>query len=187
MHFSCRKTSYLAELQKKPKASPANAQTPLIRFVVDLLLLVQLIVVLETFQSLGLGLGLGHQSWHPHQSATSINCIHFRVHLTLLGNRSTRRHATGSRNIKPKVVFKLQKVARYALFCLIMGPFKGKVPVFARLWPVMVMVRVSFTTGAVRSAILATAGLLVYFMSLTKLLCNDCLKKCPELNGFDFS
>ena len=33
--------------------------------------------------------------------------------------------------------------------------------VFARLWPVRVRIRVSFTTGAVRSAILATAGLLV--------------------------
>ena len=32
-------------------------------------------------------------------------------------------------------------------------------PVFARLWPLRV--RVSFTTAAVRSAILATAGLLV--------------------------
>jgi len=40
-----------------------------------------------------------------------------------------------------------------------MGPFKREVPVFARLWPVKV--RVSFTTGAVRSAILETAGLLV--------------------------
>ena len=36
-----------------------------------------------------------------------------------------------------------------------MGPFKGEVPVFARLWPVRV--RVSFTW----SAIIATAGLLV--------------------------
>jgi len=42
-----------------------------------------------------------------------------------------------------------------------MVPLKGEVPVFARLWPVRVTVRVSFTTGAVRSAILATAGLLV--------------------------
>ena len=50
-------------------------------------------------------------------------------------------------------------MARYALFCLTMDTFKGEVPVFARLWPVRV--RVSFTTGAVRSAILATAGLLV--------------------------
>ena len=33
--------------------------------------------------------------------------------------------------------------------------------VFARLWPVGVRVRVSFTTEAVRSAILASAGLLV--------------------------
>jgi len=63
--------------------------------------------------------------------------------------------------MKPEVVFKVQKMARYALFCLIMGSFKAEVPVFARLWPVMVRVRVSFTTGAVWSAILATAGLLV--------------------------
>jgi len=42
-----------------------------------------------------------------------------------------------------------------------MGPFKGEVPVFGRLWPDRVRVRVSFTTGAVQSAILATAGLLV--------------------------
>jgi len=68
-----------------------------------------------------------------------------------------------SRNIKPEVVFKVQKMARYASFCLIMGPFKEGVPAFARLWPVRVRVRagVSFTTGAVRSAILATGGLLV--------------------------
>jgi len=70
-------------------------------------------------------------------------------------------HTTGSRNIKPEVVFKVQKMARYALFCLIMGPYKGEVPVFARLWPVRVRVRVSFMTRAVWSAILATAGLLV--------------------------
>ena len=69
---------------------------------------------------------------------------------------------TGSRNIKPEVVFKGQKMARYASFCLIMGLFKGEVPVFARLWPVRVRVRISFMTGAVRSAILATAGLLVF-------------------------
>ena len=42
-----------------------------------------------------------------------------------------------------------------------MGPFKGKVPVFARLWPVGVKVKVSFMTEAVQSAILATAGILV--------------------------
>jgi len=71
-------------------------------------------------------------------------------------------HTTGSRNIKLEVVFKVQKMVRYASFCLIMGPFKG-VPVFVRLWPVMVRVRVSFMTGAVWSAILATAGLLVIF------------------------
>jgi len=54
-------------------------------------------------------------------------------------------------------------MAQYASFYLIMGPFKGEVPVFARLWPSRVRVRVSFTTGAVRSAILATAVLLVNF------------------------
>jgi len=69
-------------------------------------------------------------------------------------------HTTGSINIKPEVVFKMQKMARYASFCFIMGPFKQEVPVFARLWLVRVWVRVSFTTGAVRSAILATAGFL---------------------------
>ena len=53
-------------------------------------------------------------------------------------------------------------MARYALFCLIMGLFKEEVPVFAKLWPVRFRVRVSFTTGAVRSAILATSGLLVF-------------------------
>jgi len=47
-------------------------------------------------------------------------------------------HATGSRNIKPEVVFKVQRMAQYASFFLIMGPFKGEVPVFARLWPVRV-------------------------------------------------
>ena len=63
-------------------------------------------------------------------------------------------------------------------FCFIMGPFKGVVPVFCQIMarsaavacaetpshfrgPGNIMVRVSFTTGAVRSAILATAGLLV--------------------------
>ena len=59
--------------------------------------------------------------------------------LVIRSDRTTR-----SRNIKPEVVFKVQKMARYASFCLIMGPFKGKVPVFARLWPVRVMVRVSY-------------------------------------------
>ena len=68
-------------------------------------------------------------------------------------------HTTGNRNIKLEVVFKVQKMAQYASFCLIMGPFKGEVPVFARLWPVRVTV--SFITGAEWSANLATAGLLV--------------------------
>jgi len=42
-----------------------------------------------------------------------------------------------------------------------MGPFKGELPVFARLWPGKVRVSVSFTTGAVGLALLATAELLV--------------------------
>ena len=41
-----------------------------------------------------------------------------------------------------------------------MGPFKEEVPVMAE-WPGRVRARVSFMTGALRSAILATAGLLV--------------------------
>jgi len=65
----------------------------------------------------------------------------------LLAARSD--HTTGSRNIKPEVLLKVQKMAQYASFCLIMGPFKGEVPVFARLWPVRVRVRVSFTTEMV--------------------------------------
>ena len=91
-------------------------------------------------------------------------------------------HKTGSRNIKPEVVFKVQKMARYVLFCLIMGLLKGELPVFCPIIAhssavacaetpshsrgsgnIRVLgVRVSLTTGAVRSAILATAGLLVY-------------------------
>jgi len=35
-------------------------------------------------------------------------------------------HTTENRNIKPEVVFKVQKMARYASFCLIMGPFEGE-------------------------------------------------------------
>jgi len=59
----------------------------------------------------------------------------------------------------------MQKMAQYASFCLIMGPFKGKVPVFARLW--LVRVRLGLVlTGAVRSDILATAGLLVFLSSV---------------------
>ena len=87
-------------------------------------------------------------------------------------------HTTGSRNIKPEVAFKVQKMARYALFCL-MGPFKGEVTVFARLWPVRVSVRVSFTTVAVRSAILATAGLLVKSV-LTRYV-NDDTAACDRV------
>ena len=78
-------------------------------------------------------------------------------------------HTTASRNIKLEVVFKVQKISRYASFCLTMGPVKGEVPVFARLWPVRVRVRVSFTTEAVRSAILATAELLVLYSFLLQI------------------
>jgi len=93
---------------------------------------------------------------------------------------ATSDHTTRSRNIKLEVVFKVQKIALYASFSLIMGPFKGNclfLPdyrLFGRIGDVRreavsltwarqysVRVRVSFTTGAVRSAILATAGLLV--------------------------
>ena len=42
-----------------------------------------------------------------------------------------------------------------------MGPFKGDECLFLPDWPIRVRVRVSFTNGAVQSAILATAGLLV--------------------------
>jgi len=69
-------------------------------------------------------------------------------------------HTTGSRNIKLEVVFKVQKIAQYASFCLIIGPFKGKclfLPDYGPLGSGLVLV----TTGAVWSAILATAGLLV--------------------------
>jgi len=59
----------------------------------------------------------------------------FRDHFLLI-TRSD--HTTGSRNIKPEVVFKVQKMAQYASFCMIMDPFKGEVSVFARLWPVRV-------------------------------------------------
>jgi len=82
----------------------------------------------------------------------------FRDHF-LLVTRSD--HTTGSRNIKPEVVSKVQKLTQYALFFLRMGPFKGEVPFFARLWLVGVRVKVSFTTGAVWSAILPTVWLLV--------------------------
>jgi len=34
-------------------------------------------------------------------------------------------HTTGSRNIKPEIVFRMQKMTRYAYFCLIMGLLKG--------------------------------------------------------------
>jgi len=65
------------------------------------------------------------------------NCLAYRSYWLgdhfLLVARSD--DTTGSRNIKPEVVFKVQEMAWYALFCFIMSPFKGEVPVFARLWP----------------------------------------------------
>jgi len=51
------------------------------------------------------------------------------------------------------------------------------VAVFARLWSVWVWVRVSFTTEAVRSAILATAGLLV---DIVTALTNSARLYIPE-------
>jgi len=72
-------------------------------------------------------------------------------------------HTTRSYNIKLEF-FKVQKMSRYASFCLIMGPFKGEVHVFARLWPIGD--RVSCMTGAVWLAILATAGLFCNFLVL---------------------
>jgi len=45
-------------------------------------------------------------------------------------------HTTRSRNIKLEVVFEVQKMARYASFCLTMGLFKEELTVFARLSPV---------------------------------------------------
>ena len=101
----------------------------------------------------------------------------------------------------------MQKMAQYASFCLIMGPFKGEVPVFARLWPVRPLWRVprrrlvlagleirvrvkvtgSFLTGALWPAILATAGLLVVVTAL-----DFCIKYVAViflncLNGYAYS
>ena len=103
------------------------------------------------------------------------NSYWLRDHFLLVARSD---YTTRSRNRKPEVVLKVQKMARYASFCLIMGLFKREVPVFARYglfghrgvhrdavsWAgnIRVGVRVSFTTGAVRSAIIATAGLLVH-------------------------
>jgi len=61
-------------------------------------------------------------------------CIHVllaqRDHFLLVARSD---HTTRSRNIEPEVVLEVQKMAQYASFCLIMGPFKGGLPVFARL------------------------------------------------------
>jgi len=86
-------------------------------------------------------------------------------------------HTTESINIKLEVVFKVQKMAWYRPmphFASQWARLRGGVPVFAR-WPVSVRVRVSFMTGAVRSAILATAGLFVYLCCL-ELVLTYCLR-----------
>jgi len=82
-------------------------------------------------------------------------------------------HTAGIRNIKPEVVFKVQKMARYVSFCLIRGSacFCQIIACSAAVactktpshscGPGSIRVRVSFTTGAVCLAILATAGFLV--------------------------
>jgi len=69
-------------------------------------------------------------------------------------------------------------MACYALFYLIMGPFKGDVPVFGQIWPVIVTVRASFTTEAVglRSAILATAGFLYSGVTILCYMIHDTMK-----------
>ena len=56
-------------------------------------------------------------------------------------------------------------MTQYALFCLIMGPFKGEVLVFAKLWPVRVRVRaIVLQLGSTVGHPIATAGLLVCFI-----------------------
>ena len=57
-------------------------------------------------------------------------------------------------------------------------------PVFARLWPGRVRVKVSFKTGAVLSAILATAGLPVYIIE-TRHFCNIFTETRETLVYFD--
>ena len=69
-------------------------------------------------------------------------------------------HTTGSRNIKPEVVFEVQKMAQYASFNLTMGLYKGEMPILPDYDPLRLGLGLVLT-GAVRSAILATAGLLV--------------------------
>jgi len=60
-----------------------------------------------------------------------ITGLRLRCVQVLLGQRSFLLLArsddtTGRRNIKPEIVLKVQKMAQYASFCLITGPFKGK-------------------------------------------------------------
>jgi len=97
------------------------------------------------------------------------NCIAYkscwlRDHFLLVARSD---HTTGSRNIKPELVFKVHKMARYASLCHIMGPFKGEVPVFCRLTlagPAILGLALGLVLRwAVRSAIIATAELIVNF------------------------
>jgi len=72
-----------------------------------------------------IGLGLGLSLWgstvgHPEQQLGFLSV-------------SGLDHATGSRNIKPEVLFKVQKMARYVSFCLIMGSFKGGSAYFCQI------------------------------------------------------
>ena len=62
------------------------------------------------------------------------DCLAYKSCWFLLVARSD--YTTGSINRKPEVTFKVQEIVRYASFCLIMGPFKGELPVFATLLPV---------------------------------------------------
>ena len=58
--------------------------------------------------------------------------------------KSTKVRANSNSNSKLELddfepsVFKVQKMPQYALYCLIMGVFKGEVPAFAKLWPIRV-------------------------------------------------
>jgi len=77
----------------------------------------------------------------PQSYALQDSQAYIRWLYVLLVARSD--HTTGSRNMKPPVVFKVQKMARS--ICLI---FPHSACFFARLWPIRVRVRVSFTTGS---------------------------------------
>jgi len=83
------------------------------------------------------GSSISHDYW-PRKGVNSlkmpINGLRLPCLQVLLVQRSfsgcKSDHTTGSRNIKREVVFKVQKMARYAQFCLIMGPFKEEVNVW---------------------------------------------------------